>query len=295
MSKFRIILTTIGIVLFSSYMSFAQVNTVEYGKNRVQYKKFKWQYYQTKNFNTYFNQGGQEIAKFVAQVAEEEAPSIEAFTEYSLQRRAYIIVYNEFADLQQSNIGLGIDWQVTGGATQLVNNKMIVYFNGDHAHLRKQIREGIARILTDNILFGDDLGEFAGNQALLDLPKWLTDGYVAFAGENWSTKLDDELKSEILSGNYKNFYQFAFDKPLLAGHSFWHYIEEKYKKENVTYLLYLARVYKNLNRACQQITKMKFKAVLADFMEFEEEKYSNDIRKRKQYPKGSYIESFDIN
>ncbi|MEP7111202.1 MAG: hypothetical protein ABI760_24615, partial [Ferruginibacter sp.] len=294
MAKFRLFFTTLCIVLLGFYTTSAQVNTVEFGKNRVQYKKFKWQFYQTRNFNTYFNQNGQELAKFVAQVAEEEAPKIEAFTEYSLQRRAYIIVYNEFADLQQSNIGLGIDWQITGGATQLVNNKMVVYFNGDHAHLRKQIREGIARILTDNILFGDDLGEFAGNQALLDLPKWLTDGYVAFAGENWSTSLDDELKSEMLSGNYRKFYQFAFDKPLLAGHSFWHFIEEKYKKENVTYLLYLARVYKNLNRACLQICKKKFKEVLAEFMEFEEEKYFEDIRKRKAYPKGSFIESFDI-
>ncbi len=295
MAKFRIFLSSLCFVFISSFTSFAQVNAVEYGKNRVQHKKFKWEYYQTKNFNTYFNQGGQELAKFVAQVAEEEAPGIEDFVEYSLQRRAYIIIYNEFADLQQSNIGMGTDWQITGGATQLVNNKMIVYFNGDHAHLRKQIREGIARILTDNILFGDDLGEFAGNQALLDLPKWLTDGYVAFAGENWSTTLDDELKSEILSGNYRNFYQFAFDKPLLAGHSFWHFIEEKYKKENVTYLLYLARVYRNLNRACEQICKKKFKQVLAEFMEFEEEKYYKDISRRKAYPKGNYIESFDIN
>lgn len=295
MTKFRLILAFVGFVLAGSYTVSAQVNTVEFGRNRIQHKKFKWQFYQTRNFNTYFSQNGEALGKFVAQVAEEEAPKIEAFVEYSMQRRAYIIVYNEFADLQQSNIGLGIDWQITGGATQLVNNKMVVYFNGDHAHLRKQIREGIARILTDNILFGDDLGEFAGNQALLDLPKWLTDGYVAFAGENWSVELDDELKNEMLSGNYRNFYEFAFDKPQLAGHSFWHYIEEKYKKENVTYLLYLARVYKNLNRACLQICKKKFKDVLADFMEFEEEKYYNDIRRRKAYPKGSFIESFDVN
>ena len=38
-----------------------------------------------------------------------------------------------------------------------------------------------------------------------------------------------------------------------------HQAEEKYKKENVTYFLYLARVYKNLNKASQQITKLKFK------------------------------------
>ena len=272
----------------------AQVSSVEYGKNRLQFKKFKWQYYQTQNFNTYFNQNGQELAKFVTQVAEKELPGIETFVEYSLQRRANIVVYNSFNDLKQSNIGIGIDWQNTGGVTKLVNNKLIVYFNGNHEDLRKQIREGIAKVLTENVLFGDDLGEFAGNQTLLDLPQWLTDGYVAYAGQNWSTTLDDDLRSELLSGNYKNFYQFAFEKPLLAGHAFWFYIEEKYRKENVTYLLYLARVYKNLNKACQQIAKKKFKDVLADFMDYEGTKYDKDVSRRRNYPKGTEITSVTI-
>jgi hypothetical protein len=272
----------------------AQVNAVEFGKNRVQFKKFKWQYYQTKNFNVYFNQGGQELAKFVAQSAEKELPQIETAAEYSLQRRATIILYNNYADFLQSNIGLGFDWQNTSGGTKLVNNKMVVYFDADHYKLRHQVRAGIAQVLTANILFGDDLGEVASNQALLDLPKWLTDGYAQYLAENWSTDLDDELKSEILSGNYKNFNRFAFAKPEIAGHAFWYYIEELYKKENVTYLLYLARIYKNLNKACLQVCKKKFKDVLKDFMEYEDEKYSNDIRKRKAYPKGSYIEGFDI-
>jgi hypothetical protein len=273
----------------------AQVSSVEYGKNRVQFKKFKWQYYQTRNFNLYFNEGGQEIAKFVAQVAEEELPGVEKFVEFSLQRRANVIIYNSFNDLQQSNIGLTIDWQSPGGVTKLVNNKMIVYYNSNHADLRRQIREGIAKVLTQNILFGEDLGEVAGNQALLDLPQWLIDGYIAYAGQNWSTQLDDDLKSEILGGTYKNFYQLAFDKPLLAGHAFWYYIEEKYKRENTTYLLYLARVYKNLNKACQQVAKRKFKQVLADFMTYEEEKYDQDIARRKNYPKGSEVTDYTIN
>lgn len=274
---------------------FSQVSSVVFGKNRVQYKKFKWQYYQTNNFNAYFNQGGQELAKFVMQVAEEELPGIEKFVEYSLQRRANVIIYNNFNDMQQSNIGLGLDWQFNGGLTKLVNNKMIVYYTSDHADLRRQIREGIAQILTQNILFGDDLGEVAGNQALLDLPQWLTDGYIAYVGEHWSTKLDDDLKSEILSYKYKNFYQFAFERPLLAGHAFWYYIEEKYKRENTTYLLYLARVYKSLNRASAQVTKKrKFKEVLKDFMVYEEEKYDQDIRRRKNYPKGREVTSVTV-
>lgn len=273
----------------------AQVSSVEYGKNRVQFKKFKWEYYQTQNFNAYYNQNGKELAKYIVQIAEEELPGVERFVEYSLQRRANIVIYNTFNDMQQSNIGMGIDWQYAGGTTKLVNNKMIVYFNSNHADLRRQVREGIAKILTENILFGDDLGEVAGNQALLDLPQWLVDGYVAYVGQNWSTQLDDNLKSEMLSGKYKNFYQFAFDKPLLAGHSFWYYIEEKYKRENTTYLLYLARIYKNLNKATQQVAKKrKFKDLLSDFMVYQEEKYDKDIRRRRNYPKGSEITSVTV-
>jgi hypothetical protein len=253
----------------------------------VQFKKFKWAYYQTVNFNSYYSQDGEPLAKYVAQLAEKELPGLESFTEYGLQRRANIIVYNNFDEMQQSNVGLHYEWQSSGGSTKLVNNKVIVYYNGDHYDLRRQVREGIAQILLENILFGDDLGEFAANQALLDLPKWLTNGYISYAAENWSTELDDELKSAMLSGNYKNFYQFAYDKPRLAGHSFWNYIADIYKKENVTYFLYLARVYRNLNGASNRIAKKKFKEVLRDFMTYQEEKYYKDIRSRRNAPRGT--------
>ena len=48
--------------LFFSFSTFAQVNTVEFGKNRVQFKKFKWAYYQTPNFNSYYSQNGEPLA-----------------------------------------------------------------------------------------------------------------------------------------------------------------------------------------------------------------------------------------
>ncbi|MFI5154553.1 MAG: hypothetical protein ACHQEM_00115 [Chitinophagales bacterium] len=265
----------------------AQVNAVEFGQNRIQFKKFKWKYYQTPNFNSYFSQDGQPLGKYVAQLAEKELPGIEQAVEYGLQRRANIVIYNSFNEMEQSNIGLSLDWQTTGGITKLVNNKMIIYFTDDHNKLRIQIRQGIARILVENVLFGDDLGEFAANQTLLDLPQWLVDGYIEYVAENWNTNLDDQLKQAILSGRYNNFYNMAFEKPNLSGHAFWYYFANHYKKENVTYFLYLARVYRNLNSAAQRICKKKFKEVLNDFMMEELEKYEKDIRGRRNFPKGS--------
>ncbi|HZH65943.1 MAG TPA: hypothetical protein VEY10_13700 [Flavisolibacter sp.] len=272
----------------------AQVNAVEYGKNRVQFQKFTWRYYQTDNFNSYFSQDGLEIGKYVAQVAEKELPQLEEFIEYGLQRRANIVVYNNFDEMYQSNIGLGIDWQTTGGVTKLVNNKMMLYFDANHENLRRQIRQGIAGVLVQNVLFGDDLGEFAANQTLLDLPKWLTDGYIEYAAEEWSTSLDNDLKNALLSGDYNNFYQFAFKKPQLAGHAFWYYLGNKYGKQKTTYLLYLSRIYRNLNSATQKIAKKKFKDVLKDFMQEMPDIYLKDLRGRKIAPKGQVTVSEEI-
>ncbi|MFM2139215.1 MAG: hypothetical protein RJA57_1522 [Bacteroidota bacterium] len=280
--------------LFALRPAAAQVNTVEFGKNRVQYQTFKWKYYQTDNFNTYFSQDGLGLGKYVAQLAELELPSIEEFVEYGTQRRINIVVYNNYDEMMQSNIGLGIDWQNTGGVTKLVNNKMIVYFDGNHDNLRRQIRQGLSRVLVENLLFGDDLGEFAANQALLDLPKWLTDGYIAYAAENWSPSLDDDLRGVMLAGTYRNFYHLAFDKPLLAGHSFWKYLADKYGKNKTTYFLYLARIYRNLNNASNKIAKKKFKKVLQEFMTDVQQQYFKDVRGRRNTPRGQLSVTEDI-
>ena len=294
MIKLRLKLTLSALTILLSFGVMAQVNSVTFGKNRLQFKKMNWQYYQTSNFNVYFYDGGQELAKFVVQLAEKELPQIETSTENSLQRRANIVLYNNFTDFQQSNIGLERPLAVTGGFTQLVNNKIPIYFDANHANLRKQVRQGIADVIVKNLLFGDDIGEVAGNQAFLDLPKWLTDGYVSYIAENWSTDLDDDLRSEMLSGNYNKFNSLSFHRPLLAGHAFWYFFEEKYKKENLTYFLYLARTHKSINRASLQITRKSFKDLLSEFMEYNTDKYYQDIRRRRSYPKGSYVEGFDI-
>lgn len=282
------------VTLLLSLGAFAQVSSVEFGKNRIQYRKLNWRFYQTPNFNVHFTEGGLELAKYVLEVAEEELPQLEKFTETALQRRANIVLYNSYDDAQASNIGLGTNLPDAGGLTQLVNNKMILSFNGNHADLKRQIREGIAKILVDNRLFGENIGEVAGNATLLDLPKWMTDGYVSYAAENWSVAKDDALKNLLLANNYRNFYQLAYDHPTLAGNAFFYYLANNYKKENVTYFMYLSILYKNTNNASLRITKKKLKAVLAEFMQAETERYYADIRGRRNYPKGSISITEDV-
>lgn len=280
-------------LLGTGFSASAQTNTVTFGQNRLQYRLFHWRYFQTQNFNTYFSEGGLTLGKFVAQVAEEELPKIEKEMDYGLQRRVNIIVYNDYTDLKQSNIGIGLQWQNTGGVTKLVGNKMIIYYNGDHNKLRVQIRQGIANVMIQNMLFGNDVGEFAGNAALLNLPKWYTDGYVAYVAQNWNVDLDNELKQLLRTGRYQTFNQLALDYPTLAGHAFWFYIENIYGSDAPSYLLYISRIDRSLKRASEQVLHKSFKETRRDFMTFNFRRYEFDNRGRRQNTLGTVVTTQD--
>ena len=273
----------------------AQVNAVQYGRNRIQYKKFNWKFYQSPHTNVYVTQGGIDLGKNVVQIAEQELPQLEKFIEFSIIKRIEFVVYNSFDDYKQSNIGLGSDWQSSGGLTKLVNNKVVLYFDGNHEHLKLQIRQGIAKVLFNNMMFGESAGDIASNQQqVADLPTWLTDGYIMYAAENWNTTKDNELRDLMLSGDYDNFNRMAFHKPEIAGAAFWYYLEEKYGKDNVTYFMYLTRLNKSLNKAALKVCKKKYKEVLADFMEYEQDKYYKDMRNRRNAPKGTMSVMEDV-
>ena len=69
--KIFLVITAIFFILLSQYSLFAQ-----FGKNKVQYKVFKWQLIQTKHFDIYFSQDGYNVAEFAASVAESSLVSL---------------------------------------------------------------------------------------------------------------------------------------------------------------------------------------------------------------------------
>ena len=233
------------IVLLSSYAQ-AQGTQETFGQSRVQYKEFNWSFYETDKFVTYFYMGGQDIGKFVIQYAEDEVAEIENLLEYKMNKRIKIIVYNDLSDLNQTNIGQGLELYNTGGITKVIENKMFVHFDGNHTNLKRTVREGIAKIFINRIMFGGNLQEILQNAVLLNLPGWYTEGLASYVGETWNVDLDNRLRDGILSGDYIKFNKLSGEKARFAGHAFWHYVEEKYGKSAVPNLMYLTRINRSM-------------------------------------------------
>ena len=73
----------------------AQQSQITFGKNRVQYKDFDWQFYETDNFRIYFYQGGQDMGKYAILSSEKCLQEMNELLDYKLSTKLDLIVYND--------------------------------------------------------------------------------------------------------------------------------------------------------------------------------------------------------
>ena len=139
-------LTYIFSLLCLPFLMNGQGAAVEFGKNRVQYHDFEWWQYESENFITLWYGKGQNIGQSAVQIAELDYEEVRSLLEYRINDKIQLLVYNDLTYLKQSNIGHEEVFMNTSGTTQIVGNKIFIYFDGNHLNLRKQIREGIAQV-----------------------------------------------------------------------------------------------------------------------------------------------------
>jgi hypothetical protein len=239
------------IIIFLAVASVAlngQTTQTEFGKNRVQFNNdfAEWSQYESRNFITYWYGEGRLIGQAVVQMAEYDFFEIQGILEHRMNDKIEIIVYTDLTDLKQSNIGSEEAFVNSGGQTKIVGNKMFVYYNGDHNDLRRQVREGVASVYLNAMLFGSNLQEIVQNAVMMNLPEWFKDGLISYVGMEWSTELDNRLRDLFLSGKYADFEAMADAEPKLAGHALWYYISQHYGHSTVSNLLYLTRINRSI-------------------------------------------------
>lgn len=277
-SKVILFLLVIGV-----HKSLAQGQSPDqlFGQNRVQYKDFSWSYYETDRFAVYFYLGGQDIGKFTIVDAGKEMTDLEEKLEYKMNDRIEILVYNNLDDLKQSNIGYGVELNNTGGLTKIIGNKMFIYFDGSHVHLREQIREGIAGIFLENMMFGGSIGEAVQNAVLLKMPPWFKDGLTSYMSKSWSTENDNELRDGILSGKYKKLNKLTGEDARFAGQAVWHYIALKYGAPAIPNLLYLIRINRSMESGFNFVFGKSVKNFLAEWNAYYKKQFDEDEKQRQ--------------
>jgi len=249
----------------------AQTNLEVFGQNRIQYRNFDWKYFETKHFRIYhYDAAGRQLARYVAEQVENDISVVQKKLGGEFPRKFNIILYNNYDEYRQTNIGKRYESQLTqipAGTVDLVGDKLVVYFNGEHSDLRRQTREGMARVIMERMLFGESFREMVKSAVLMNLPKWVVYGFTSYLVDGWDTKSNSDWENALAAHPNAGFYEQAEINPELAGKAFWKYISDKYGETTMKTLLYNMQRKSNLNDGIKltlnQKTKVAYDSTIA--------------------------------
>ncbi|MCB0477391.1 MAG: PD40 domain-containing protein [Crocinitomicaceae bacterium] len=248
MLRFTLLICFIGLT-FSSSGQFYNGSQQDYGKSRVQYRKFKWKVYKFQQFDVYFYDQGTEMASYIAQKAHQDIQKIERLFDYEFGSKIEIICYNSLTDFKQSNIGITGEETQVGGKTQIIGSKLFIYYEGTHEQLNEQLASSLMEVFLNKMMWGGSWKDVLKANLLMDYPEWFIKGFLSYIGKDWDTELEAKIKDGILTGRFKRFNDLEGEDAALAGHAIWKYVEDNYGKEMIPNIIYLSKVSKNIDRA----------------------------------------------
>jgi Tol biopolymer transport system component len=252
---------------------------MSFGKNRVQYFNYYWSYYRFDNFDCYFNEYGRDLALFTADYAKKKLDEIEDYFDYTLEKRMIFVIYNKNNEYRQSNIGLVTfdeDTYNTGGFSRIIKNKVMLYYEGDHVAYQKQIAASITESIINEMLYNADFKDRISSSSVIYMPDWYLKGLINYVSFGWDYDVENRVKDGIKSGKYKNINQLEFDDAIYAGQSFWRFIGRKYGDAIIPNIIYLTKVYKNVDDGLFYVLGVKLKDLLVEWKQYYNEEFSAD-------------------
>jgi len=250
-----------------------------FGKNRVQYYDYFWSFYRFDNFDCYFNEYGRDLAVYTAEYATKKLEEIENFFDYTLEKRLIFIIHNKMAEYKESNIGLVTSEEEnnnTGGVSRIIKNKVMLYYEGNHESFNRQIASSITEVIINEILYSADVKDRVSNSSQINMPDWYLKGLVNYVASSWDYNSENRVKDGILSGKYKKISHLENDDAVMAGESFWRFIGEKYGDALIPNIIYITKIYKNVDDGFLYVIGKNMKELLKEWKEYYKSEYASD-------------------
>ncbi len=197
---FLIFIIAILILAFANVSLHAQEEY--FGKNKVQWKRFNWEFIQTPHFDIYFYQNSYHLAKFAADVVESSYVIISEELNYRLRKRIPIFIYDSPNEFQQTNITNQLLGEGTGGFTEVFKNRMVMPYNGSYEDFRHVLHHELTHAVTFDMLYGKSFSSLLSRGALFSPPLWFAEGYAEYSSRfGWDYWADMVMRDATIN-NY---------------------------------------------------------------------------------------------
>jgi hypothetical protein len=216
-----------------------------FGKNRLQYRSFDWQFLTGENFDVYYYDGRRDVAQQALQYLELEFDRVTDLIGYAPYYKAKVFIYNSLADLRQSNVGLNHTFYNINGEFDFIKPYVEVAHPGTLQEFKEELLFSITSMLVNEMMYGGSLKDIFQSAILLNLPDWFVSGVAMYVAKGWTAEMDDYVRQVVTTRNVKKLSKFTDKEAALIGQSAWNFIVERYGKSSISNILNYTRITRN--------------------------------------------------
>ncbi len=258
-------LPTLALIFLGSLELSAQYAPETFGKNRIQYRQFKWQYLSSENFDVYYYDARKAVAQNALEFLEAEFDRITDLIGYPPYFKTKVFLYNSLSDLRQSNVGLNRTVYTSNGETEFIKPYVEVANVGTAQEFKEELLFQISDLMVNEMMFGGSLKDIFQSSILMNLPDWFVDGASLYVAKGWSAEMDDYIRQLMKTRKPKKITRLGGKEAALAGQSVWNFIAEKYGKSSVGNILNYTRITRNEEKSVLITLGVSFKQLMNEW------------------------------
>lgn len=258
----------LALVFVAALSADAQYLPETFGKNRIQYRQFKWQYLSSENFDVYYYDARKAVAQNSLEFLEAEFDRITDLIGYPPYFKTKVFLYNSLADLRQSNVGLNRTLYTANGETEFIKPYVEVANVGTAQEFKEELLFQISDLMVNEMMFGGSLKDIFQSSILMNLPDWFVDGASLYVAKGWSAEMDDFIRQLMKTRKPKKITRLGGKEAALAGQSVWNFIAEKYGKSSVGNILNYTRITRNEEKSVYITLGVTFKQLMNEWYKY---------------------------
>src|SRR5687768_10986680 len=255
----RIPLAVFPVILF--FLSTASPAQAQYfGRNKVQYKEFKFEVLKTDHFDIYFYEEEREGAARVGRMAERWYARLSHVFEHEMSTRQPLVLYASHPDFEQTNVVGGMIGEGTGGVTEGLKRRVVMPLAGTLAETDHVLGHELVHAFQYDISARRQQGGGSGG-GIESLPLWFVEGLAEYLSigpvdPHTAMWLRDATRKEELPGlddlDSGRFFPYRW------GQAVWAYIGGKYGDDVI------GKVYRTAVRSGDPLVALEQAALIDD-------------------------------
>lgn len=229
--KYRALLLVVWPALLATS---AAAQTVQFGKNKIQYTNFDWQVLSGEHVDVYYYPEEEPIGRLALAYAEDSYEVLAERFRHHPFRRIPLVVYSSHNHFEQTNLMPGFIPEGVLGFTEYLKRRVAIPFRGNYAQFRHTIRHELVHVFHLSKL--TELDALYGSVRGAAFPFWWQEGLA----EYWSSPQDSDdamvIRDMVLSGELPTLRQFTYSIGFAAyplGGELFHYLADRFGEEHI--------------------------------------------------------------